>query len=154
MTWVILALLKKKRKRGSYSCSKCGKPKKGHSCIQKMNEYQIENPSQKSSSTIDLESLIQELQDLKDENFFLKNEIDYLKLKMRKLYENRFNIPLTYNKVNFPHVFDSSLDLSNCNTLIFNDLKKDMNCAIIINNFLWMKWYHDSITCILKIYIY
>lgn len=101
-----------------------------------MNEYQIENPSQKSSSTIDLESLIQELQDLKDENFFLKNEIDYLKLKMRKLYENRFNIPLTYNKVNFPHVFDSSLDLSNCNTLIFNDLKKDMNCAIIINNFL------------------
>lgn len=106
-------MLKKKRKRGSYNCSKCGKPKKGHFCEENENSnyhFSIDNPStpksSSSSSSTHIDNLIQELQDLREENFFLKNEIVSLQLKLRNL--GVYDISLTHDHINIPILIENS----------------------------------------------
>jgi len=67
---------RKKRKRGSYKCSKCGEPKKGHKCRKDDYKKEYEEVNNELGEALqEIKYLKSVMVQLKDENTNLKNQI-------------------------------------------------------------------------------
>jgi len=67
---------RKKRKRGSYKCSKCGEPKKGHKCRKDDYKKEYEEVNNELGEALqEIKYLKSVMNQMKDENTNLKNQI-------------------------------------------------------------------------------